>query len=167
MLYIHTWPREFQLTLWETVQTLAVSMTFSLTSRMQVKSLCRVLVLCHEISLSQPVSFCIIIASLPDCELCESRSHFHHVHYYIPSAQNSAWKIIRSRLVDGWMHACVFRIFLYSLGFFYYEIKTDERYSIKKVFFNSEVRRKREVGMLPFRSVISFFQNVNLFLSGV
>lgn len=65
------------------------------------------------------------------------------------------------------MHACVFRIFLYSLGFFYYEIKTDERYSIKKVFFNSEVRRKREVGMLPFRSVISFFQNVNLFLSGV
>lgn len=72
-----------------------------------------------------------------------------------------------SACMHAWMHGCTHGCMIhpltYSLGFFYYEIKSDERYNIKKVFFNSEVRRKREVGMLPFRSVISFFQNLNFF----
>lgn len=78
----------------------------------------------------------------------------------ISSTQNSDWKLVQNRWMDGRMVSWMTYPLIYSLGFYFQGIKTDGSY---KDVFPSYVRRKREVKMLPFRLVILFFQNLNFF----
>lgn len=132
-------------------------MTF-MTSQMWVKSPC----MCWYYSMKfiAAVSDSIIIASSPDCELCGSRNRFCHVHYYIPSARNSAWKIVR---VDWWMHRRIDDL-TYCLGLF---LSWDKNGCVvQRRGFQPWSEEKKEVGYNHSDGSFHFFRDL-IFLTGV